>query len=584
MAISKRHVGFRRKAIMSKPKRSQAWYGGSDKDGFIHRSWMKNQGFPEHVFDGRPIIGICNTWSELTPCNSGLRELAEGVKRGVWEAGGFPVEFPVMSLGETQMKPTAMMFRNLLAMDVEESIRAYGIDGVVLLGGCDKTTPGQLMGAASVDLPTIVVSSGPMLNGKWKGKDIGSGTDVWKFSEAVRAGDLSLKEFMAAETGMSRSKGVCMTMGTASTMASIVEAMGMSLPTNAALPAVDARRMALAHMTGIRIVEMVEEDLKPSDIMTKESFQNAICANAAVGGSSNAVIHLLAMAGRVGVDLDLDAFELGGSVPLLVNCMPSGQYLMEDFCYAGGIPAVLAEISELLKPANTVLGKDISTYYEGAECYNRDVIYPFESPLKPAAGLKVLRGNLAENGAIIKPSAATKELLEHEGEAYVFETIEDLKAKIDDPDLPVTKDSILVLKGCGPKGYPGMPEVGNMPIPGKLITQGVTDMVRVSDARMSGTAFGTVVLHVSPEAQAGGTLALVETGDRIRLSASKGELELLVDEQELAKRRAKWQPDAPHYVRGYAKLYIDHVMQAEHGADFDFLVGKDTRPVTRESH
>ena len=569
---------------MSKPRRSQAWYGGADKDGFIHRSWMKNQGFPDHVFDGRPIIGICNTWSELTPCNSGLRELAEGVKRGVWEAGGFPVEFPVMSLGETQMKPTAMMFRNLLAMDVEESIRAYGIDGVVLLGGCDKTTPGQLMGAASVDLPTIVVSSGPMLNGKWKGKDIGSGTDVWKFSESVRAGDLSLKEFMDAETGMSRSKGVCMTMGTASTMASIVEAMGMSLPTNAALPAVDARRMALAHMTGKRIVEMVEEDLKPSDVMTKESFQNAICANAAVGGSSNAVIHLLAIAGRVGIDLDLDAFELGGSVPLLVNCMPSGKYLMEDFCYAGGMPAVMAEIKRLLKPANTILGRDISAYYEGAECYNRDVIYAFDEPLKPAAGLRVLRGNLAVNGAIIKPSAATKELLEHEGEAYVFETIEELKATIDDPDLPVTKDSILVLKGCGPQGYPGMPEVGNMPIPGKLITQGVTDMVRVSDARMSGTAFGTVVLHVSPEAQAGGTLALVKTGDRIRLSASKGELQLLVDDTELALRRANWQPDPPHYVRGYAKLYIDHVMQAEHGADFDFLVGKDTRPVTRESH
>jgi|TARA_B110000114_G_scaffold2113_1_gene2030 dihydroxy-acid dehydratase len=569
---------------MSKPRRSQAWYGGADKDGFIHRSWMKNQGFPDHVFDGRPIIGICNTWSELTPCNSGLRELAEGVKRGVWEAGGFPVEFPVMSLGETQMKPTAMMFRNLLAMDVEESIRAYGIDGVVLLGGCDKTTPGQLMGAASVDLPTIVVSSGPMLNGKWKGKDIGSGTDVWKFSEAVRAGDLSLKEFMDAETGMSRSKGVCMTMGTASTMASIVEAMGMSLPTNAALPAVDARRMALAHMTGKRIVEMVEEDLKLSDVMTKASFQNAICANAAVGGSSNAVIHLLAIAGRVGIELDLDAFELGGNVPLLVNCMPSGQYLMEDFCYAGGMPAVMAEIKSLLKPANTILGRDISAYYEGAECYNRDVIYAFDEPLKPAAGLRVLRGNLAVNGAIIKPSAATKALLEHEGEAYVFETIEELKATIDDPDLPVTKDSILVLKGCGPKGYPGMPEVGNMPIPGKLITQGVRDMVRVSDARMSGTAFGTVVLHVSPEAQAGGTLALVKTGDRIRLSASKGELELLVDKTELAARRAQWQPDPPHYVRGYAKLYVDHVMQADQGADFDFLLGKDTRPVTRESH
>ncbi|MCP4880006.1 MAG: dihydroxy-acid dehydratase [Gammaproteobacteria bacterium] len=567
-----------------KQRRSQAWYGKQDKDGFIHRSWMKNQGYPNHAFDGRPIIGICNTWSELNPCNSGLRDLAEYVKRGVWEAGGVPVEFPVMSLGETQMKPTAMLFRNLLAMDVEESIRAYGIDGVVLLGGCDKTTPGQLMGAASVDLPTIVISSGPMLNGKFKGKDIGSGTDVWKFSEAVRAGEMKLVDFMDAEAGMSRSKGVCMTMGTASTMASLVEAMGMSLPTNAALPAVDARRMTLAHMTGRRIVEMVDEDLKFSDVMTKESFINAILTNAAVGGSTNAVVHLLAIAGRVGVELGLDAFELGSEVPLLVNCMPSGKYLIEDFCYAGGMPAVLAEIESLLQPAKTVLGGDISAYHDGAECYNRDVIRPLTEPLKPAAGLRVLRGNLAPNGAIIKPSAATQALLEHEGEAYVFENIEDLKAKIDDPDLPVTKDTVLVLKGCGPKGYPGMPEVGNMPIPAKLVQQGVKDMVRVSDARMSGTAYGTVVLHVSPEAQAGGPLALVKTGDRVRLSASQGSLDVLVDETELAARRANWQADDPHYTRGYAKLYIDHVMGAEHGADLDFLVGKDTRLVTRESH
>ncbi len=567
-----------------KQRRSQAWYGKQDKDGFIHRSWMKNQGYPNHAFDGRPIIGICNTWSELNPCNSGLRDLAEYVKRGVWEAGGVPVEFPVMSLGETQMKPTAMLFRNLLAMDVEESIRAYGIDGVVLLGGCDKTTPGQLMGAASVDLPTIVISSGPMLNGKFKGKDIGSGTDVWKFSEAVRAGEMKLVDFMDAEAGMSRSKGVCMTMGTASTMASLVEAMGMSLPTNAALPAVDARRMTLAHMTGRRIVEMVDEDLKFSDVMTKESFINAILTNAAVGGSTNAVVHLLAIAGRVGVELGLDAFELGSEVPLLVNCMPSGKYLIEDFCYAGGMPAVLAEIESLLQPAKTVLGGDISAYHDGAECYNRDVIRPLTEPLKPAAGLRVLRGNLAPNGAIIKPSAATQALLEHEGEAYVFENIEDLKAKIDDPDLPVTKDTVLVLKGCGPKGYPGMPEVGNMPIPAKLVQQGVKDMVRVSDARMSGTAYGTVVLHVSPEAQAGGPLALVKTGDRVRLSASQGSLDVLVDETELAARRANWRADDPHYTRGYAKLYIDHVMGAEHGADLDFLVGKDTRLVTRESH
>ena len=569
---------------MSEDRRNRGWYGKLDKDGFIHRSWMKNQGFPDHVFDGRPIIGICNTWSELTPCNSGLRDLAEGVKRGVWEAGGFPVEFPVMSLGETQMKPTAMLFRNLLAMDVEESIRAYGMDGVVLLGGCDKTTPGQLMGAASVDLPAIVVSSGPMLNGKFKGQDIGSGTDVWKFSEQVRAGEMTLQDFMNAESGMSRSKGVCMTMGTASTMASLVEAMGMSLPTNAALPAVDSRRMALAHMTGRRIVEMVEEDLKPSDILTKEAFENAIMANAAVGGSTNAVVHLLALAGRVGVDLSLKDFELGGEIPLLVNCMPSGKYLMEDFCYAGGMPVVLKELGDRLRSTKTCLGGDIFAYVEGAECYNDDVIRPFDNPLKPAAGLRVLRGNLAPNGAIVKPSAATDALLEHEAEAFVFESIEDLKANIDREDLPVTPDTILVLKGCGPKGYPGMPEVGNMPIPGKLVKQGVRDMIRISDARMSGTAYGTVILHVSPESNAGGTLALVQTGDRIRVSASNGALELLVDEEELAKRRAAWEPEPPHYTRGYAKMYIDHVLQADQGADLDFLVGKDTRPVTRESH
>jgi dihydroxy-acid dehydratase len=567
-----------------KQRRSAAWYGKLDRDGFIHRSWMKNQGFPDHSFDGRPIIGICNTWSELTPCNSGLRELAEGVKRGVWEAGGFPVEFPVMSLGETQMKPTAMLFRNLLSMDVEESIRAYGIDGVVLLGGCDKTTPGQLMGAASVDLPSIVVSSGPMLNGKWQGKDIGSGTDVWKFSEAVRAGEMTLQDFMAAESGMSRSKGVCMTMGTASTMASLVEAMGMSLPTNAALPAVDARRMALAHLTGKRIVEMVDEDLVMSKVMTRESLLNAIRVNAAVGGSTNAVVHLLAIAGRLGVELTLDDFDLGSDIPLLVNCMPSGKYLMEDFAYAGGMPVVLRELAHVLDRAATVMGGDISDYGKGAECFNDDVIRPFDAPLKPAAGLRVLRGNLAQDGAIIKPSAASEHLLEHEGEAYVFENIEDMKANIDRQDLPVTPETILVLKGCGPKGYPGLPEVGNMPIPAKLVQQGVRDMVRVSDARMSGTAFGTVVLHTSPEAQMGGTLALVKTGDLIRLSAKDGVLELLVDADEIAARRAAWQPDPPRYDRGYAKLYVDHVLQADQGADLDFLVGHDKRPVTRESH
>jgi len=565
-------------------RRSSNWYGKMDKDGFIHRSWMKSQGLPDHVFDGRPIIGICNTWSELTPCNAGLRKLAEGVKRGVWEAGGVPLEFPVMSLGETQMKPTAMLFRNLLSMDVEESIRAYGIDGVVLLGGCDKTTPGQLMGAASVDLPTIVVSSGPMLNGKYKGQDIGSGTDVWRFSEEVRAGDMSLKEFMAAETGMSRSSGVCMTMGTASTMASLVEGMGLSLPTNATLPAVDARRMTLAHLSGKRIVEMVEEELNLSKVLTKESFQNAITLNSAIGGSTNSVIHLLALAGRAEIELNLADFEKAEDIPLLVNLMPSGKYLMEDFCYAGGIPAVMDQIRSHIKPANTILNKDINHYFDEAEILNKEVIKTFNAPLKESAGLKVLRGNLAPDGAIIKPAAATEELLKHEGLAYVFKDIEDMKANIDRPDLPVTKNTILVLKGCGPKGYPGMPEVGNMPIPKVLVEQGVRDMIRISDARMSGTAFGTIVLHVAPEANVGGPISIVETGDRIQIDVSQGLLELLVPESEIEKRLKSRKQPKENYTRGYAKLYIDNVMQADKGADLDFLVGKDTRLPSRESH
>ena len=568
----------------SNKRRSSNWYGKMDKDGFIHRSWMKSQGLPDHVFDGRPIIGICNTWSELTPCNAGLRNLAEGVKRGVWEAGGVPLEFPVMSLGETQMKPTAMLFRNLLSMDVEESIRAYGIDGVVLLGGCDKTTPGQLMGAASVDLPTLVVSSGPMLNGKYKGQDIGSGTDVWRFSEEVRAGEMTLKEFMAAETGMSRSSGVCMTMGTASTMASLVEGMGLSLPTNATLPAVDARRMTLAHLSGKRIVEMVEEGLCLSKILTKESFQNAITLNSAIGGSTNSVIHLLAIAGRSEIELNLEDFEKAEDIPLLVNCMPSGKYLMEDFCYAGGIPAVMDQIKSFIKPANTVLNKDITHYFNEAEILNEDVIRTIERPLKHSAGLKVLRGNLAPNGAIIKPAAASENLLCHEGEAYVFEDIEDLKKNIDRPDLSVTKDSILVLKGCGPKGYPGMPEVGNMPIPKVLVEQGVRDMIRISDARMSGTAFGTIVLHVAPEAHAGGPISIVKTGDRIQVDAKNGLLELLVTDEEINERLKSRKQPKETYSRGYAKLYVETVMQADKGADLDFLVGKDTRLPNRESH
>jgi dihydroxy-acid dehydratase len=440
------------------------------------------------------------------------------------------------------------------------------------------------MGAASVDLPTIVVSSGPMLNGKWKGKDIGSGTDVWKFSEAVRAGEMTLQEFMAAESGMSRSAGVCMTMGTASTMSSLSEAMGMSLPTNGALPAVDARRTALAHLTGKRIVEMVEEDLTMSKVLTKANFENAILANAAVGGSTNAVVHLLAIAGRMEIDLTLKDFEIANEIPLLVNCMPSGKYLMEDFAYAGGVPVVLSELSAHIRPANTVLGKDISAYSDGAECHNRDVIRSIDAPLKPAAGLRVLRGNIAPDGAIIKPSAASEHLLVHEGPAHVFETIEELKATIDDPDLPVTPDTVLVLKGCGPKGYPGMAEVGNMPIPKKLVEQGVKDMVRVSDARMSGTAFGTVVLHVAPETQAGGPLGLVKTGDIVRLDSMNGTLDVLVDAAELEARKADWQPDPPYYTRGYAKLYVDTVLQANEGADLNFLVGRDTRLPRRESH
>ena len=568
----------------SNNRRSSNWYGKMNKDGFIHRSWMKSQGLPDHVFDGRPIIGICNTWSELTPCNAGLRKLAEGVKRGVWEAGGVPLEFPVMSLGETQMKPTAMLFRNLLSMDVEESIRAYGIDGVVLLGGCDKTTPGQLMGAASVDLPTIVVSSGPMLNGKYKGQDIGSGTDGWRFSEEVRAGDMTLKEFMAAETGMSRSSGVCMTMGTASTMASLVEGMGLSLPTNATLPAVDARRMTLAHLSGKRIVEMVEEELNLSKILTKESFQNAITLNSAIGGSTNSVIHLLALAGRSEIELDLEDFEKAEDIPLLVNCMPSGKYLMEDFCYAGGIPAVMDQIKSFIKPANTVLNKDIAHYFNEAEILNEDVIKTINKPLKRSAGLKVLRGNLAPNGAIIKPAAASEDLLSHEGVAYVFEDIEDLKENIDRPDLPVTKDTILVLKGCGPKGYPGMPEVGNMPIPKVLVEQGVRDMIRISDARMSGTAFGTIDLDVAPESHAGGQISIVKTGDHIRVDAHNGLLELLVSDSEINERLKSRKQPKESYFRGYVKLYIETVMQADKGADLDFLVGKDTRLPNRESH
>jgi len=568
--------------------RSSSTYGKLDRDGFIHRSWMKSQGLPDEVFDGRPVIGICNTWSEITPCNAGLRDIAEHVKRGVWEAGGLPLEFPAMSLGETQMRPTAMLFRNLLAMDVEESIRGNPIDGVVLLGGCDKTTPGQLMGAASVDLPTIVVSSGPMLNGKFRGKDIGSGTDVWKFSEAVRAGEMTLPEFMSAESGMSRSPGTCMTMGTASTMAAIVEAMGMSLPYNASIPAVDARRAAMAHQTGRTIVKMVHDGLTMSQVATRAAFENALRVHAAIGGSTNAVVHLLALAGRLGVKLDLEDFDnLSRDVPLLVDLQPSGRFLMEDLHYAGGLPAVMKQMAPFLNgQALTVSGAAIGDQYRQAEVFNAEVIRSLEAPVKPDSGIWVLRGNLAPGGAVIKPSAATSELLTHTGRAVVFETIEDFKARIDDPDLEVDETSILVLKGCGPKGYPGMPEVGNMPLPTKLLEKGVKDMVRISDARMSGTAFGTVILHVSPESDAGGPLAVVRSGDVITLDGPARALTIAISDEEMAERLAAWRADrpAPTYTRGYAKLYVDHVLQADRGCDLDFLVGASGSVVTRESH
>jgi L-arabonate dehydrase len=566
--------------------RSRAWFGPTDKGGFIHRSWMKNQGLPDHLFDGRPVIGICNTWSELTPCNAHFRQIAERVKRGVYEAGGFPLEFPVMSLGEPLLRPTAMLFRNLASMDVEESIRANTIDGVILLVGCDKTTPALVMGAASCDLPTLVVSGGPMLNGKFRGEEIGSGTNVWKFSEEVRAGTMSLGDFQEAEACMSRSAGHCMTMGTASTMASMVEALGIALPHNAAIPAVDARRYALAHLAGRRIVELVHEDVRLSQVLTKQAFENAIRVLGAIGGSTNAVIHLLAMAGRVGVELTLEDFDrLGRDVPCLVNLMPSGKYLMEDFYYAGGVPAVMRELGELIhRDALTVNGQTIGENIQDAPCWNHEVIKPFNEPLTEQGGIVVLRGNLCPQGAVIKPSAATPELMKHRGRAVVFENIEDFRTRIDDPNLEVDASSVLVLKNCGPKGYPGMPEVGNLDLPPKLLRQGVTDMVRISDARMSGTAYGTVVLHVAPEAAAGGTLALVENGDLIELDVAARRLHLEVSEEELARRRAQWQPPAQQYERGYYRLYVEHVLQADRGADFDFLVGCSGTTVTRDSH
>ena len=571
---------------MSSTLRSAQWFGPKDKVGFIHRSWMKNQGLPDHVFDGRPVIGICNTWSELTPCNAHFRIIAERVRRGVYEAGGFPVEFPVMSLGEPLMRPTTMLFRNLVSMDVEETIRANPLDGVILLVGCDKTTPALLMGAASCDLPTLAISGGPMLNGRFRGRNIGSGTDVYKFSDEVRAGTMSEEEFLEAESCMNRSTGHCMTMGTASTMASVVEALGLGMPGNAAIPAADARRMKLAHEAGARAVEMVREDLRMSGIVTREALENAIRVVGAVGGSTNSVVHLLAIAGRLGVDLSLEDWDrLGCDIPCIVNLMPSGQYLMEDFYYAGGLPAVIRELGDLIhRDAMTVNGRTIGENTAEAPCHDREVIRTLDAPLTPTGGLAVLRGNLCPDGAIIKPSAASPELMRHRGRAVVFENIEDLHDRIDDPDLDVEADSVLVLKNCGPKGYPGMAEVGNMPLPSKLLQQGVTDMVRISDARMSGTAFGTVVLHTAPEAAAGGTLALVQNGDMIELDVGERRLELHVSEDELARRRARWTPPEPATDRGYCRLYVDHVLQADRGVDFDFLVGGSGAPVARDSH
>ena len=571
-----------------KQLRSQAWFGRQDKMGFYYRSFLKNSGTPQDRFEGRPVIGICNTWSELTPCNAHFRVIAEHVRQGVLDAGGYPLEFPVSSLGEVTMRPTAMLFRNLASMDVEEAIRAHPLDGVVLLMGCDKTTPALLMGASSADLPAIGVSGGPQLRGVYRGQIIGSGTNIISMSEQLRAGEITLKEFHEAEAGMNRSAGSCMTMGTASTMASMVEALGIGLPENAAIPAADARRNLLARMAGRRIVEMVGEDLKPSDILTRQAFENAIRTLAAIGGSTNAVVHLLAIAGRVGVELTLDDFDrLCRDVHCLVDLMPSGRFLMEDFYYAGGLPAVLRALGErglLHKDARTVNGKTLWDNVADAPNYNAEVITPFETPFKSEAGIAILTGNLAPNGAVIKPSAASPELMNHTGRAVVFESVEEMHDAVDDDTLDIDASCIMVLKNCGPKGYPGMAEVGNMPLPAKLLREGVRDMIRISDARMSGTAYGTVVLHVAPEATVGGPLALVKNGDMITLDVAARRLHLHVSDEELATRRAAWTPPKPHASRGYQKLYIDHVLQADRGVDFDFLVGRTGSPVPRDNH
>ncbi|XZW33032.1 IlvD/Edd family dehydratase [Acinetobacter baumannii] len=570
--------------------RSAAWFGTTDKNGFMYRSWMKNQGIPDHEFQGKPIIGICNTWSELTPCNAHFRKIAEHVKKGILEAGGYPVEFPVFSNGESNLRPTAMFTRNLASMDVEEAIRGNPIDGVVLLTGCDKTTPALLMGAASCDIPAIVVTGGPMLNGKHKGKDIGAGTIVWQMHEELNAGKIDLNEFLSAESGMSRSAGTCNTMGTASTMACMAEALGTSLPHNAAIPAVDSRRYVLAHLSGMRIVDMVHEDLRLSKILTKEAFENAIKVNAAIGGSTNAVIHLKAFAGRIGVDLQLDDWNrVGRGMPTIVDLQPSGRFLMEEFYYSGGLPAVIRRMGEAsLLPhpqALTVNGQTIWENCQQSPIYNDEVIRKIDNPIRQDGGMCILRGNLAPKGAVLKPSAASPELMKHRGRAVVFENFDDYKARINDPDLDVDETCILVMKNAGPKGYPGMAEVGNMGLPPKILAKGITDMVRISDARMSGTAYGTVVLHVAPEAMAGGPLAVVQNGDFIELDAYAGKLHLEVSDEELKQRLENLAPPAPpSFIGGYRKLYVEHVLQADEGCDFDFLVGCRGSEVPRHSH
>jgi dihydroxy-acid dehydratase len=566
--------------------RSADWFGKDDKMGFVHRSWLRNQGYPDDYFRGRPVIGICNTWSELTPCNGHLRDFAEVVKKGVIEAGGFPLEFPVTSLGETIMRPTTMLFRNLASMDTEETIRANPIDGVVLLTGCDKTTPSTLMGACSVDLPTIIVPGGPMLNGRFKGECLGSGSFNWMVKEKMLVENYSAEDIMEAEIGVARSAGHCMTMGTASTMACMVEALGLTLPGAAAIPAVDSRKKVMAQLSGRRIVEMVKEHMNLSKILTRQAFENSIIVNAAVGGSTNFIIHLLAIAGRIGVDLNLEDFDkIGSKIPLLVNLKPSGKYLMEDFFYAGGLPVVIKELKKYLhNDVITVNGRTIGENNLTPVCYNQDVIATIDDPLQENAGIAVLKGNLCEQGAVIKPSAATPELMKHRGPAVVFETMEDYHERVDDPDLNIDENSVIVLKNVGPVGYPGMPEVGNVDLPEKLLRKGVKDMIRISDGRMSGTAAGTVVLHVSPESAVGGALALVKDGDIIELDVEKRKLHLDITDEELQKRRAEWMPPAPMAQRGYVKFYIDHVQQAHLGADLDILNGGSGSEVTRDLH